>query len=228
MTWTCDQIELHLSDYLDGLLQGPERAAFESHADSCPNCIPLLATVTSLVGEMHATPQVEAPAQLVYKILDSTLGPRESASGWQKFRDFLAGIGTPKFAYGATSVFATIMILLWGAGFSFSKPKLADLKPTNVYRNANSSAHIAYAKSKRYVANLRVVYEIQSRLRQDQDNLQAPPTDSLPKSAPEKSPGQTNDQKPSQPNQQNRADELKHQVELLAAATSVSYQWSVR
>ena len=81
MTWTCDQIELHLSDYLDGLLQGPERAAFEAHADSCLNCSPLLATVTSLVGEMHGVPQVEAPAHLIYKILDSTLGPRESVSG---------------------------------------------------------------------------------------------------------------------------------------------------
>ena len=25
MKWTCDQIEARLSDYLDGLMQGPER-----------------------------------------------------------------------------------------------------------------------------------------------------------------------------------------------------------
>jgi Putative zinc-finger len=228
MTWTCDQIELHLSAYLDGLLQGPERSAFESHANSCPNCIPLLATVRSLVGELHSTPQVEEPPRLVYAILDKTLGPRETTTSWEAFRNFIAGLATPKFAYGAASVFATLMILLGASGFSFSKPKLADLKPANVYRNANRSMHLAKARSVKYLGDLRVVYEIQSRLRQDQDNLQAPPTDSLPKSAPEKTPGQTNDQKPSQPNQQNRADELKHQVEILAAATSVSYQWSFR
>jgi anti-sigma factor RsiW len=228
MTWTCDQIELRLSDYLDGLLQDSERAEFESHADSCLNCAPLLSTVRSLVGELHSTHQVEEPARLVYAILDKTLGPRETVSVWQGFRNFLAGLATPKFAYGAASVFATFLILLGASGFSFSKPKLADLQPANVYRSADRSAHIAWAKSKKYVGDLRVVYEIQSRLRQDQDNLQAPPTDSLPKSAPEKNPGQTNDQKPSQPNQQNRADELKHHLELLADATVLSYRWSVR
>jgi hypothetical protein len=228
MTWTCDQIELHLSEYLDGLLQGLERAAFESHANSCPNCIPLLATVRSLVGELHSTPQVEEPPRLVYAILDKTLGPRETTTGWEAFRNFLAGLATPKFAYGAASVFATLMILLGASGFSFSKPKLVDLQPSNLYHNANRKYHLALASTQKYVGDLRVVYEIQSRLRQDQDNLQSPPTDSLPKSAPEKTPGQTNEQKPSQPNQQNRADELKHQVEILAAATSVSYQWSFR
>jgi len=120
------------------------------------------------------------------------------------------------------------LILLGASGFSFSKPKLADLQPSNLYHSANRKYHLAKANTRKYVADLRVVYEIQSRLRQDQDNLQAPPTDSLPKSAPEKNPGQTNDQKPSQPSQQNRADELKHHVELLADATLLSYRWSVR
>jgi hypothetical protein len=228
MTWTCDQIELRLSDYLDGLLQDSERAEFESHADSCLNCAPLLATVRSLVGELHSTHQVEEPARLVYAILDKTLGPRETVSVWQGFRNFLAGLATPKFAYGAASVFATFLILLGASGFSFSKPKLADLQPSNLYHSANRKYHLAKANTQKYVSELRVVYEIQSRLRQDQDNLQAPPTDSLPKSAPEKNPGQTNDQKPSQPNQQNRADELKHHLELLADATVLSYRWSIR
>jgi hypothetical protein len=228
MTWTCDQIEARLSDYLDGLLQSSERAAFESHADSCPQCTPLLVSVRSLVGEMHATQQVEEPSRLVYAILDRTLGPRETVTGWQAFRNFLVGLATPKFAYGTASVFATFLILLGASGFSFSKPKLADLQPANVYRHAHRSAHLAYASSRKYLGDLRVVYEIQSRLRQEQDNLQAPPADSLPKSAPEKNPGQTDDHKPTQPKQQNRADELSHQVELLAAGTSIFYQRSLR
>ena len=49
MTWTCDQIEARLSDYLDGLLQAPELAAFEAHADACLQCAPLLSTVRSVV-----------------------------------------------------------------------------------------------------------------------------------------------------------------------------------
>jgi len=71
------------------------------------------------------------------------------------------------------------------------------------------------------VSDLRVVYEIQSRLREGQNDLQAAPDESLPKSNPEKEPGQTDDQKPAQPRQQNRANELARRVELLAAECPV-------
>ena len=89
MTWTCDQIEERLVDYLDGLLEGPERADFEAHVMKCAQCAPLLASVTQLVSEMHRMEQVEPPPRLVYAILDKTLGPRETISGWQAFKNFL-------------------------------------------------------------------------------------------------------------------------------------------
>ena len=223
MIWTCDQIEVRLSDYLDGLLIGPERADFEAHANSCPECAPLLASVRSLVGEMRAMEELEAPPRLVYAILDKTLGPRESVTGWQAFLKFIRGMATPKFAYGTASVMATLIILVSGSGFSFRKPKLADLRPAVIYQNANRQYHLALAHSKKYVSDLRVVYEIQSRLRQDENNLQTAPEEVLPKA-----PGQTDDHKPSQPRQQNRADELHRELELLATEVPVIAERSVR
>ena len=221
MTWTCDVVEARLSDYLDGLLKGAERAEFEAHANSCPECAPLLASVRSLVGEMHAMEEVEVPPRLVYNILDKTLGPRETVTGWQAFLQMIRGMATPKFAYGAASVFATLVILASSMGFSFRNPKMADLRPTNIYHNADRQAHLVYARSVKYVSDLRVVYEIQSRLRQPDENLQTTPEEVLPKSVPEKNPGQTDNGKPSQPKQQNRANEISHQLELLAAELPV-------
>ena len=63
------------------LLQGAERAAFESHADSCLNCAPLLSTVRSLVGELHATHQVEEPPRLVRLHAVGELRMRHPAGG---------------------------------------------------------------------------------------------------------------------------------------------------
>lgn len=228
MTWTCDLLEARLTDYLDGQLTGPERTEFEAHANSCPDCAPLLASVSSLVGHMHAMEEVEAPPRLVYTILDKTLGPRETVTGWQALLNLIRGMGTPKFAYGVASVMATLIILVSATGFSFRKPKLADLRPATIYHEADRRVHLVYASSVKYVSDLRVVYEIQSRLRLDENNLQTTPEQVLPKSVPEKAPGQTNDHKPAQPREQNRANELGRQLELLAAGFPVLSERSVR
>jgi anti-sigma factor RsiW len=228
MTWTCELIEARLSDYLEGLLQGPERAEFEAHANSCADCAPLVASVRSLVGEMHSMEELETPPRLVYSILDRTLGPRETVTAWQGFLNVIRGLATPKFAYGAASVMATLIILLSASGFSLRKSKLADFRPAAIYQIADRQAHTVRARCVKYVSDLRVVYEIQSRLRQDENNLQTTPEQMLPKSSPEKNPGQTDEHKPSQPRQQNRANELSRQIEMLAAELSVMGERSGR
>ena len=228
MTWTCDQVEVRLSDYLDGLLQAPERAAFEAHVADCAQCAPLLASVQSLVSELQVLEPIDAPPRLIYAILDKTLGPRDTITGWQAFKNLLRGLASPKFAYGTASVMATFLILVGASGFNLRKPKLADLRPATIYRNADRQAHLVYAKGVKYVSDLRVVYEIQSRLRQDQNELQTAPEESLPKTEPEKNPGQTDDHKPAQPRQQNRANELGRDIQLLAAECPVLYERSLR
>jgi hypothetical protein len=228
MIWTCDLVEVRLSDYLEGLLQGPERAAFEAHANSCADCAPLVASVRSLVGEMHSMEELETPPRLVYSILDKTLGPRETITGWQGFLNVIRGLATPKFAYGAASVMATLFIVLGASGFSLRKAKLADFRPAAIYQIADRQAHTVRARCVKYVSDLRVVYEIQSRLRQDENNLQTTPEQMLPKSSPEKIPGQTDDHKPSQPRQQNRANEVARQLEILAAELPMLSERSVR
>jgi len=228
MTWTCDLVEARLSDYLEGLLQGPERAEFEAHANSCADCAPLVASVRSLVGEMRSMDELEAPPRLVYSILDKTLGPRETVTGWQGFLNAIRGLATPKFAYGAASVMATLMIILGASGFSLRKSKLADFRPAAIYQSADRQAHKLFAHGVKYVSDLRVVYEIQSRLRQDENNLQTTPEEMLPKSSPEKNPGQTDDHKPSQPRQQNRANEVSRQLEMLAAELPMLGERSIR
>lgn len=224
MTWTCDQIETQLSDYLEGLLAAPERAEFEAHVHSCAECAPLVESVRGLMTELHAMDEVEVPPRMIRAILDQTVGPQEKVSGWEAFRNFLGGFATPKFAYGVASVVATFVILLTASGTSLRKAKLADLQPANVYRNTDRQLHRLKANTVKYVSDLRVVYEIQSRLRQDQNELQVMPDDNAPKSAPEKGPDHTG----VQPKQQNRANELSREMEMLAAESPLMLERSIR
>ena len=160
--------------------------------------------------------QLETTPRLVYNILDATLGKRDSVTGWRGFLESLRALGSPRFVYGAASLMATILILATAAGFSWRKPKLADLKPATIFRNADRQAHLVYARSSKYVSDMRVVYEIQSRLRQDEP-IPASPEETLP-SSPDKTPGRTDGSQPSQPKQQNRATGLERNLQLLAVS----------
>lgn len=214
MTWTCEQTEARLSDYLDGVMSAAEQTAFDAHVNACERCAPLVTHVSKLLTGMHAMEQIEAPPRLVYSILDKTLGPRDTVTGWRAVLGWVRGISSMRLAYGALSVAGTFLIFVTATGFNWRHPKLADLQPTSIYRNADRQAHLVYAKSTKFVSDLRVVYEIQSRLRQDNDI----PTNSestVPQS-PEKQPGRSDGSQPAAPKQQNRANDITRQFEVLA------------
>jgi len=212
MNWTCEQTEARLSDYLDGLLHPAEQAAFDLHVNACERCTPLVAGVSRVLGTLHTLAQVEPRPQLFDSILTATLGPQS----WRRAKRWLRGLRSPRFVYSAVSVAATFVVILTASGFSFRKPKLADLAPATIYRNADRKAHRVYAQSAKFVSDLRVVYEIQTRLNENEQN---PTTrqQTIPQNSPGKQPGRTDNTNPSTPKQQNRADELGRNLRVLAS-----------
>ena len=205
MTWTCEQTELLLTDYLDGLLQPEQQHAFDLHVNTCERCTPLVTSVSHMIADLRALPELETPPRLVYNILDATLGPRETVSGWAAVRAWVRGLASPRFAYGACSLVATYLMVVTISGVNWKKPKLADLSPVNVSRNVNRQMHLGYARGTKYFSDLRVVYEIQSKLRQD-SGIPSAPEGSAPESTPQKDPGRTDGTSPAGPRQQNRAE----------------------
>jgi anti-sigma factor RsiW len=165
MNWNCAQVEERLSDYLDNLLSATERAEFEAHAAGCARCTQLVAQVGGLVRRVQSLEPIEAPARLVSAILDQTLGPRAPKHGWRRWLAWAPTLLQPRFAIGMATAAASLVILLYAAGLNPAKIRKGDLNPVNIYRSANRQSHLVYARGVKYVNDLRVVYEIQSRLR---------------------------------------------------------------
>jgi anti-sigma factor RsiW len=222
MNWTCEQTEARLSDYLDGLLQPAEHIAFEHHVNGCERCTPLVARVSHLLGTLHTLQPMEPSPRLMDSILAITEGPRT----WRNAMRWLRGFQSPRFVYGAASVAATFVVILTASGFSWKKPKLADLAPATVFRKANSQAHIVYAHSVKFVSDLRVVYEIQSRLNENEQN---PTTreSTVPQPSPDPKKDRSDGTNPASPKQQNRANDVGRRLEVLAAECPVLNGWMI-
>jgi hypothetical protein len=213
--WTHEEIEARLTDYLEGLLQPEEQRAFDAHISTCAQCEPLLASVSHLLTDLHSMDEIEPPPRLIYAILDKTLGPRETVTGWRAAFAWLRALASPRVGYGFASVAATFLIVISSSGFNWRKPRLADLKPASIYLHADQKLHLVYGKGTKFVSDLRVVYEIQSRL--SQDDQQIPAQDRNRPQPPPKDPGQSDGTNPSSPKQQNRANGIDRNLQMLAA-----------
>ncbi|HEY0704693.1 MAG TPA: zf-HC2 domain-containing protein [Candidatus Acidoferrales bacterium] len=176
MDWNCTLTEDRLSDYLDGTLTREEAAAFESHAAGCAKCAKLVNEVRSLVTRMQGFEQLAVPPMLVTRIVNSTSGPRKESRGFKNVLAWRPAVLQPRFVMGLVTVAATILILLYTTGMTPAHLKHADLSPATVMRTANRQAHLSFAKSVKFVNDLRVVYEIQTRLQPEAEPSPARPT----------------------------------------------------
>jgi hypothetical protein len=161
MSWSCVQVEERLSDYLDNALTPSERVEFREHLDACSRCAPLFAQVSRITEQLRALELEPEPPALAGRILDQTLGPRKTKREWFSW---IAMLWQPRFATGIVTVLATLLILLHATGVKPSDLTLASFNPVNIFESANRHAHLAFARSVKFVNDLRLVHEIQSGL----------------------------------------------------------------
>jgi hypothetical protein len=171
---SCVEVEALLAEILDGSLQGATLTGFEAHQQSCASCRTMVEEARAGMHWMQALDEAEPPRNLVHNILAQTIGalPSEhavvkpSGEGWlEKLKGRLAPmfapIATPRFAMSFGMAFFSITMLLGIAGFHFADIRHWDLSSKGIRR----SYYEAQARVMRYYENMRVVYEIESRVR---------------------------------------------------------------
>jgi hypothetical protein len=175
MDWNCTSSEERLSEFLEGQLAATEASAFSAHIASCGKCAELVDRVRRLLSEMHALEPLEVPVNLHARIIEGTLGARVRAKGWRRWFAWVPVLWQPRFAMGIATVALCCVVVVQAGGVTPGKLRRADLNPISMLRNVNRQAHLTYARGVKFVNDLRVVYEIQSRLEPSPSAEENPP-----------------------------------------------------
>ncbi|HVJ06441.1 MAG TPA: zf-HC2 domain-containing protein [Candidatus Saccharimonadales bacterium] len=163
----CAEFDALLTEAIDGTLNGQRRERFDQHKAGCPACSTLFAEVVSGVAWLNEVEDVEPPPNLIHNILAATSGVAQQAAkaeprrtAWERFlvqtRIVFAPVLTPRFGMSMGMAFFSITLVL-----NMAQVRIRDLTPHNLSHTFYSSQN----KLMKYYENMRLVYEIESRVR---------------------------------------------------------------
>jgi hypothetical protein len=175
---TCAELEILLCDYTDGTLRSEERAALESHLAGCPACAQLAADVAGVTAFIETVAIVEPPAELVTRILhqipDGRQKQNDQRSWWsQLFGGWVQGVLQPRYVMGMAMTILSFSMLARFAHIPDRPLRPSDLDPVKAWQSIDDRSHRIWDHAMKYYDNLRLVIEIQSRLKEwtDQDQI---------------------------------------------------------
>jgi len=171
----CADIEILICDYVDGTLGAAQKAALELHLGECPACAELARDSAAAVRFIERVADVEPPPELVTRILfDAPWSKGKSKSRTRTWLSaILSPILQPKYAMGmAMTILSLSMLARFVA--PVKQPSMNDLRPSRVWAGLEDRAVRTWARTVKFYDNLKVVYQIQTTLRewQQQDDEQ--------------------------------------------------------
>lgn len=193
----CGQWETLLAEALDGLLRPEDETAFSSHMAICPACTALFEEARrgrEWLEFLSAEPEV--PEGLLDKIIASTgpgqvdgygLVPSEGLASpllqpWQRpgMMAFVRRFAEPRLMMTAAMAFFSIALTLNLTGVRLADVKFSNLRPNAIRSFMERRLTIASTPIIRYYDHLRLVYEVQSRMRELRRNSQQEGTENRP------------------------------------------------
>ena len=175
---TCAELEILLCDYVDGTLRVAEKTALESHLAGCGACGELAKDVAGVTAFIETVAAPEPPAELLTRILheipDARQRRTEKPSWWRKlFGGWVNTVLSPRYAMGMAMTVLSFSMIAKFAHIEPRKLTQADLDPVKIWVSIDDREHRVWDRTVKYYDNLRLVIEIQSRLKEwsDQDQV---------------------------------------------------------
>jgi anti-sigma factor RsiW len=185
----CADLEILLCDYVDGTLPAEHRAEVEQHLTQCAACADLARDAAAAVAFMDRAADVEPPTELLNRILFHLPIGHEPAGArprgiLRSLRQWIQPVLQPRFAMGMAMTVLSFSMLARFAGLPAHQLNPADLSPVKVWESIDDKAHRLWGRSVKFYESLRVVYELQTSIRewtqQDQQDRQTAAPQSKP------------------------------------------------
>lgn len=167
----CADLEILLCDYVDGTLAADLKVDLERHLEHCAACAEMARDVQAAVGFMDRAAEVEPPPELLTRILfelpSAHHARAQKPGGIRKLlRGWLQPVLQPRFAMGFAMTILSFSLLARFAGISPGKLTADDLKPARIWRRIDEGVYRGYQRVVKFYENLRLVYEVQTQLRE--------------------------------------------------------------
>lgn len=193
----CTELEVLLCDYVDGTLNAAQRGEAEAHLAGCEPCAELVRDAAAAVAFLDRTAEVDPPAALVTRIIQEIPATKSTAQAKTGLRRWLGRlfepILQPRLVMGMAMTILSFAMLGRFAGIEARQLRAADLDPVKVWATMDDRMHRTWARAVKYYESVRLVYEIQSRLKEWSDQDAADQSAQLPPaSQPVKPPGASN------------------------------------
>jgi hypothetical protein len=181
----CSEFEALLAEALDQIdsLPAQRREDFEAHGHSCGLCGPLWSEAREGMLMLRSLEEAEPPKNLVHNILAATSMKQARAEGtanaasqsWLDrlrggLRPALAGLAHSRFATSFAMAFFSLSLTLTLAGVRISDVRNVDWHPSALRKSVVLGFTHVEAKVTSYYENLRLVYEVQARVRELKKN----------------------------------------------------------
>jgi hypothetical protein len=167
----CADFEILLSDYVDGILHGEQKSAFEQHLQECKACAEFAADCLGAVAFLNRTADVEPPPELMTRILFEVSSGKirdvRTQSGWRKsIAKWFEPVFQPRFAMGMAMTLLSFAMLGRFTGIEVRQLRPSDIDPVKVWAAIDDRVFRTWERGLKYYESLRFVYEIQSRLKE--------------------------------------------------------------
>ncbi len=178
---TCAAVEELLADYFDGTL-GPETAAaVERHLAGCAECAALAEDARSAMQFMAGVDEPAVPPYLVNRIMHAApsrwtgrFEQRDGFRGW--VNRLISPVLQPRVVMGAMMTVLSLSMMTRCAGAPNHPLTASDLDPAKVWSAFDGRIHRTWERTVKTYESMRVVYEVQTRLREWRESESDPAT----------------------------------------------------